>query len=212
MPGWLRSLLGTAATNTLDLYNKVKNALTAIYSYVRSLYSALGVEISAVTQAFNNTLKAIETWVTSLYNAALAYAESSAKSIISWATKELDAIGKDISSVITWTTSLVNAARAFVSSEIGAVEKWAIQNIYDPVASDIKGALDWIGKEGALVYQYITHPDQLAQLVGHYLLGSWLSLTKKYSGIFVLWLLHNMLSLASPIGGIVEDIIASLVE
>lgn len=212
MGSWIKGLFHWGVSSVTDVWNKFISVISAVYSYISSIDSAIWSEFTSLWHSFTTYLSAVETWTSSLYNAVFAWAENALSNTINWASKEISSLGRDISSVVSWASSLINAIRAWVSSLISDLESWVIHNIYDPLLRSVTDALGWIVKEGYYAYNLLTHPDLLAKLLAKYLWSALFDIPKRYAGAIAHWLVHQMLNMAGPIGSVLEDIISSIIE
>lgn len=212
MPGWLKGAVNWIVGGVKDVWNKAVGLIMSVVTWAQTLFSQLWSDLDDFYNALSTYISAVETWAGSLYDAVRATLISDITNTINWASREITALGRDISAVETWTSGLISGLRGLISSLINGAINWVIKNVYDPLAHDITSALNWIAKSGAYAYYLLTHPDALAQLLAKYLWESWLSLFKKYAPHIGKWLLHSMVTLASPAGTIIEDIISSIVD
>lgn len=212
MKAWLKGLFHWGVSGITDVWNKFVSVINAVYSYISSIDSAIWDEFSSLWDSFTTYLGAVETWASSLYNALYAWTTKALGNTINWASKEISSLGRDISGVVSWASSLISAIRAWVSSLIGNVTSWVIRNIYDPLARALNDALGWIAKEGYYAYHLLTHPELLAKLLAKYLWSALFDIPKRYAGAIAHWLVHQMIHMAGPIGSVLEDIIASIID
>jgi hypothetical protein len=212
MLNWLRSIIGWGITGLKDLWNKAIGALITVYNYFVQFIDALDAELISIYHSLSNFISAVETYATALYNSVLAWAAKQISSVISWAENQLASLAKAISAVETWASNLIAALRATLNALISGVESWVINDIYDPLLRSVTDALKWITSDGYLAIQLLTHPDQLAKVLGKWLWGEWLSMLHDYAGPIGSWFIHQMVRSASPVGSVIEDIISSIVD
>ena len=62
------------------------------------------------------------------------------------------------------------------------------------------------------LFHLLTHPDQLAGLIGKYVLANWMSLGTKFALPFFKWVYTSSISLAPELGSLLENVISSLFD
>jgi len=163
----------------------VANYVTAVYKILvkfgQSIYNIL---IGYINRIYND----IQRWVSQLWNQLWKYIQD----VYQWAARLIDYLKKLIeTSIKAWSIGLSGT-----SGRHCTILRW--------------GAWNWITTYGYQAYYLVTHPDALATLLGRYLLSSWLSLMKRYARPIGKWLLHSMISSASGVGSVIEDIITAI--
>jgi len=212
MTGWLRGLVGWGISGLKDLWNKALSVISTVYNYFVTLIDALDAELISIYHSLTNFIDAVETYASTLYALVRAWATEQLNSIISWAEKQLASVAKSISSIIAWASSLIDALRAYAVALVNDAKNWVIQNVYNPIVRSITDALKWITTDGYYAVQLLRNPPLLAKLLAKWLWGEWLSLIRQYSGVIGKWILHSMMGMASSVGSVIEDIIASIVD
>jgi hypothetical protein len=149
-------------------------------------------------------------FVSSVYNYGVYIATVLVPGVVRWAQAAIGSVANDVRSLAGWAIQQVQRLINTIESTAAAIESWAIRSIWNPLWSGLTGALKWIAVEGTYAYYLLTHPDQLALLLGKYILASWVGLGRKYSSAIGRWLINSMLSAANDVGSILEDIIASI--
>lgn len=210
MFGWLNSLLGWASSGLDDLWKKVISIFKTVYSYIDGWINQIIKDINSVYQYVWSLYQAGERFAQSIYTAVVSWGVKQFNSIVSWASKLWSQLYSFIQSVIVWAAKEIAQVRAYIDSYLSNLVNWILKNIWDPLYNFISGAVKWIETYGTWAIYLLTHPDQLALILGRYILASWLGLGKKYAGLFGRWLVHGMLSLTSDVAGILEDIIAGI--
>lgn len=136
-----------------DLFSATWNAWGEIWNGVHDLWAALWNFGEAVYAKLFNLIRILIPWLTNLVNWVYQTA-------IHYATAVFD----DLSS---WMTGLYNRLVAFVN----AMQKWVITDIWDPLSRTLSPLIDWIAREGATMWHYFTHLDDLAELLFWYLVN-----------------------------------------
>ena len=210
MFGWLTNLFRNPITDIKAAWKWLTGAITAVYSYfnglIEKLYGALNWLDSQIARYVNDIYKALA----SAYNAIQWIVNVGIPRAVNWAENEIAKAYNYAVGLYRWALSELQRLSSWALSQLDKLANWAIKNIWDPLWNGLQRALKWIEREGALAYYLITHPDQLALLIGKYILASWMDLSSKYGRIVARWILHNILNDAKFLTKLLEDIISSL--
>jgi predicted PurR-regulated permease PerM len=210
MFGWLNGLLSWGISGLDDLWKKVISIFQSIVSYVDNLIGQVVVDINSVWQWLGNYVTEMNAFVNSVYTSLLNFAVTSLSNLQKWVSELWSELRNEITATQAWATSWINRIYHDVTGWINQVENWVSQDIWAPLYNLVTGALRWISTEGTWVLYLLTHPDQLALVLGRYVLSSWLSLGHKYAKPVARWMLHSMLSVADDAVGVIEDFIAGI--
>ena len=210
MFGWLNSILGWASSGLDDLWHKVISVFQVIYSYVDNLVGQIIRDINSVYQWTWGLIQAVERMAQSIYTIVTQWAIHQLVAIEAWVGRLWNSLYGYVQSIVAWTSQWVARIYADVTGWFRGLEAWILQNIWNPLYNLVTGALRWIGREGAWVLYLLTHPDQLALLLGRYILSSWIGLSRKYAGPVGRWMVHSLLSISGDLAGILEDFIAGI--
>lgn len=210
MLGWLKGIWGWASSGLDDLWHKFLGVLTAVYSYVDAWFNQLIADINSVWQWLSSFVSEIERWVISVSTAIEHWAIGVFNDITAWVGRLYAGLLNWINGILVWVSQWIDRIYRDVTGWIAQLESWIIQDIWNPLYNFISGAVRWIEIEGAWVFYLLTHPDQLALLLGRYILSSWIGLGHRYAKPVARWMVHTMLSAASEVGGILEDFIAGI--
>lgn len=211
MPGWLNSLLNWGIGGVKDLWNKVINVVSVVYSYVDGLFNAAISDINAVYKWISHLVGSVENWTISLYNSLSGWVNRIYGDFQRWVSGLWSDLISDLNGVIRWATQQLNNLVGWALAQLNRLVQWVIQNIWNPLYNAISGAINWIGREGYWAYYMVTHPDQLAAFIAKWVFASWVGLGRRYSSAMGRWLMHTMLAAAHDVAGILEDILASII-
>lgn len=207
-----------------DIINGILNAIKFIYNFITAVGKSIAAIISWASAWFDSLTRDITGLISSLlayYAAEIDFAKQLFYSILSlvtqtydnivnWASNEIQSAINFISRVqqdiLTWVMQWIN----YIEGLLNQLENYIINTFIAPLVNLVSGIVNWIATEGTYIYNLITHPELLAQLIGKYLLAGWLGLTRKYAKPFFTWFYHTGMSLAPDFESILEDIISSL--
>lgn len=188
----------------------VTGLLATLYTYVANWINAVYVALLEWANALNGFINEVLNWAESSVGALWKWVGDQVTYLINWAYGlYLNAVTY-IEQVLGWAESEVGKLYAWIAGLIDGVYQWIIDNIWNPLFGEILGILRWIATVGAYMYNLLTNPELLLEFLGHYLLLSWMVLVQKFAVPFFKWLMHVMLSMAEPIGTILEDIISAI--
>jgi hypothetical protein len=172
MFGWIRRMFDAAygaIDDTVrnwvhDLVNGLYGFLHLIFGDVRGAWDTFASRTDDLWHSAEKFARIIATSFAILYRVLLpriiARAEQLfgeavkyAKGIYDFAVREIDRLGRLI---VTTADHLWHDV---------------ITDVWDPLFKSVTTALKWIGREGALVLYYITHPDKLVELIWNAILS-----------------------------------------
>lgn len=211
MLNWLRSLYGDAISGIDYLKRWVLDIFQTIYSYLDNLVNAIWQDITYVYQYLQSLYNYVINTLDNFYNTFLNLVYQSIRDLQAWVTRLMNDIYLFADQIINWTQSLINSIYSWVGQQLANLANWAIANIWDPLYNAINGALNWIYKYGYYMFWLLTHPDQLALLLAKYILAAWYQLGRQYAGAIGRFLLYSMVRAGSEVGGILSDILASII-
>jgi hypothetical protein len=210
MFGWLNSILGWASSGLDDLWKKVISVFQVIYSYVDGWINQLIKDINSVYQWTWSLIQSVERLAQSIYTIVVNWVINNLVSLEAWVGRLWNSLYSYAQGIAAWTSGWISRIYSDVTGWISGLENWVLRDIWDPLYNFISGALRWIAREGAWVFYLLTHPDQLALLLGRYILGAWMNLGRRYAGPMGRWMIHTLMSLSGDLAGILEDFIAGI--
>lgn len=210
MFGWLNSILGWASSGLDDLWRKVVSVFQVIYSYVDGWIVQIVKDINSVYQWVWGLIQAVEKFAQSIYTVVVSWAVVQFNKIMAWVGNLWNQLYGYAQGIVTWAARLINNVIGYFTGWITSLENWVLRDIWDPLWNFISGAIRWIQTEGAWVFYLLTHPDQLALILGRYILAAWMNLGRRYAGPLGRWMIHTMLSMSGEVAGILEDFIAGI--
>jgi hypothetical protein len=211
MFGWLKNAFNWGIGGLKDLWNKAVQLIMVVYSYVDGWVNALLSDINSLYQWASGFINAVQRWVFQLYTSLSNWVTKIYGDFERWVSGLYGELKGDILGIIRWITQQLNNVVNWALAQLNRLEKWVLDNIWNPLYNAVRGAVDWITKYGYWAYYMVTHPDQLALIVGKYILGAWIGLGRRYAGVFGRWMVHTMIRAGHDVAGILEDVIASII-
>lgn len=209
------SVIDTILNSIKTLWAFVKalpNAINTVITWVDGLWNDAATDVNNLYNYIVASIKSDLAYAFSVYVTLLAYVGNTVTSIYKWTTSEL-------SSLESWALGLINQVIGYLqtlenwaTAQFASLITWINTEIIQPIWTAIETAANWIEVYGAFVVNLLTHPELLAQLLGKYILSTWISLGRQFAKPFFSWFLANALSLIPDFEGILEDIISSLFD
>jgi len=210
MLDWLKNAWNWAG-NSFDAIAKwVSGLFATLYTYVDNWITQIIRGIQDVANYVTAVYKILVKFGQSIYNILIGYINRIYNDIQRWVSQLWNQLWKYIQDVYQWAARLIDYLKKLIETSIQSLVNWVIRYIWTPLYNLAMGAWNWITTYGYQAYYLVTHPDALATLLGRYLLSSWLSLMKRYARPIGKWLLHSMISSASGVGSVIEDIITAI--
>lgn len=210
MPGWLRAIvnffggglaaLWHAVINVANVLNGIESSdINRTLNYARAIAASLNDLASNYSFFLNRSYVPFVQWVGNTFNAVARHENDDYNRLVNL-----------INQLSRRATQDITIVQDGVQSDIAALIKWILKFIFGPLSAEIAQALAWIAKEGAYVFDLLTHLEKLADLIIAFLWQGWLLLFKKYAGQLVAFILHNWRAWLPGVLPVIEDIITSL--
>lgn len=210
MLNWLKQFGSKIFGGLNDLKNWVINLFSTVFSYIDAWAKELWNGISDVWNYALSLYHQAIAYIVQLYNLARYIIDVEIQAVERWVTGLYNELRSASNNIINWVNGLVTRIFSWVWSQIDALYQRILRNVWDPLWSAVKNAIEWIQKYGAWVYYMVTHPEALAALIGGYVLREFFNLSRKYSTVVARWLIHSMISAGSEVAGILADAIAAI--
>ena len=210
MFGWLTNLFSNPVTDLKAAWKWLTGAITAVYSFFNGLIDQLWKSLSWLDSVINRYVSDIYKAIQAAWNAVQWVITVGIPRLAKWAENEIAKAYNYAVGIYHWALSELGRLEKWALSQLNKLVDWILRNIWDPLWNGLQRLIRWVEREGAYVYYLLTHPDQLALLIGKYILASWMDLASKYGRVVARWLLHNMLSDGKWLANFLENIISSL--
>lgn len=193
-----------------NLWHSVLNIFKTIYSWVSRSLSILWHDIESVGNDLANFARAVERWATSaidnLYHLALKWVTD----LEHWTVSQLNRIASYADNVYRWTLRTFDDIAHRIAQAYTDIERWVISSIWNPLFNSIAGLIHWIEHEGAYVYDLLTHPDKLVQLLSAYLWKAWLTLLRQFAIPVTTFIIGNFRAVVPDLISVAEDILTKV--
>lgn len=189
----------------------ILSLIAAVYSYISRWVDILTSDFITVWHELESLFSAAWSFIVSVYNFARHIVDVIIHDLIVWVVRIWNDVFSFARHVYELLVSWVDFLRNLIVRVWHDIVSWVIRDIWDPLYNFVKGIIHWIDHEGALVYYYITHPDKLTALLGHWLWISWLALLKRYGKVIGRWLLVSTRGLIHDFLVVLEDIISGII-
>lgn len=144
----------------------------AIHWAVRGLAAVVFAVFGAVKKAWAVTAgamadlhKALDVFGASVVRWAAWLWRVEIPRILRWAQHELARLAADLARLRDWAIVQLARLTLWVTHQITAVYQWVLRDVYDPLSRAIARTYQDLLKWGYYSYQYITHPERLAELL-----------------------------------------------
>ena len=138
------------------------------------------------------------------------YIKGEIASIIKWVVGLYDDLSKYATDLYHWALSEFDYLTKWLSSQVAALINWVIANIWQPLYTSLSGAIQWILKDGAWLWDVVSNPDKLVAWIARYLLDAWLSILTRYAKPIVQYLLKQSMALVPDLVSLLEDVISKV--
>lgn len=185
----------------------VFSLINAIESNVEKGFDELYSDLVGLGDALSKYEKAVGNFIVSEFNSAITYAAKIVTDLQNWTVKSLTDLGNDIKSVISWATQQLDNLAHAIENGLNSLKNWVINSVYNPIRNDLDGAIAWIEKEGVYAYNLVTHPQLMSEVLGDFALQSWLFLFKRYASPVTSLIVSQFRKIPAEVASVLEDIL-----
>lgn len=210
MPGWLRDIVNFFGGGLAAIWHAFLNVINAVYQLLSGDIGNVLRYANALAAALRSLSTAFSDFVTFYYAPFVRWTEQTFNAQAKRESDDYNRLVAFINALSHRATQDVTIVQEGVQSDIAALIRWILSAIFGPLSREIAQALGWIAKEGAYVFDLLTHLEKLADLIIAFLWSGWLLLFKKYAKQLVAFVLHNWRAWLPGVLPVIEDIIASL--
>lgn len=210
MPGWLQSIVNFFGGGLSAIWHAFLNVINVVLGIEsRDVNNALRYAAS-IAASLNSLRTAYDDFIRQSYIPLLQWLNTTIDGIIAREANDYNRLVNFINQLSHRSTQDITILANGVQTDIAALIRWILSTIFGPLSKLIAQALAWIGKEGAYVFDLLTHLEKLADLIIAFLWSGWLLLFRKYAGQLVAFILHNWRAWLPGVLPVIEDIITSL--
>lgn len=211
MLNWLAGLLGFVSGAFRQLWDDLIGIIRNVDGYLESRIANLQAQVNALIAGEWHLSDYIASFITGPYTNFVRWTQKRTSDLAVQERDDYNRLVGNINQTRSWASSLFSAAESLAQSLFGGLTKWIISTIFGPLSRDIATALGWILKEGAYLFDIITHPEKLIALILRFIFGIWVSLLIKWGPIAFAWGLRNWKSILPTILSVIEHIIDTVI-
>lgn len=207
---WVKSLWNTSFTGVKQLFQWVINEFGLLYDYVNALILWVETAINAAMTYALNLATSIERWVNSIWNNLVGWVKQLGADIVRWTSGLINQLWSYVQEALNFAHWVYSYLTGLIARAINDMYQWVLRNIWDPLYNWVTGIYKYLTQYINYILQFIEHPELLAQLIGTYLLKTWLSLAKRFAVPLARWWMRTMMSLTGEFFDIIESIISQV--
>lgn len=207
---WVKGLWNASFSTIKQLFQWVINEFGLLYDYVNALILWIETAVTAAMTYAANLATSIEHWVDSIWNNLVAWIKQISADIIAWTARQINSLWADIRAAWDFAHWVYSYITGLIDRVIADVYRWVIQNVWNPLYNWVTGIYRNLLQYINYILQFIEHPELLAQLIGAYLLKTWLTLAKRFAVPLARWWMRTMMSLVGEFFDIIETIISQV--
>lgn len=212
MFGWIERIFHWGVTNIGGtVVGWVRDFIRGLYGYLHLAFHLVGDAWAGLWADVNKFWNALDAFAHELWRATWHTLHKVIPELGNWLHHLIVTVDRYAQFVYHWALARAEWLLRKIESEIAFVLRWVVLHIWDPLFRDVTTALQWIFRNGRILWYYITHPDKLIDLVWDALLAklereAWV-VGHKLGQFFLGLVLHNITRFAL----LLEDIIVALI-
>lgn len=210
MLGWLGSLIGFFSGGLQKIWDTFVNVIRTLDGWVEAQLKYLNSRCDSLYSGLWHLSFYISNFVGKSYVPTIERIDANIRATQQAERKDYLQLRDAVNVDHTWTVGQLSSLSAYALSLFTGLVKWIISSIFGPLSRDIASALAWIAREGAYVFDLLTHLDKLANLLIAFLWSGWIGLFKQYAKPLVAYMIQHMRGLAPLFLSVLEDILVSL--
>lgn len=207
---WVKGGWDFAFGSVKQLYQWVLTMVAQLYDYVNSWVQWLQDAINNAVNYAANLAFGMEQWAQSWFTYIVAWTTQTFAQMTAWVLGLVNNLWAWVQAAWEFAHWVYSYLYGLMQAWISQFVQWVLRNIWDPLYKMITGSFDYLMQWINFLLQYITHPELLADLIGAYLLKTWLVLAKRYAAPLIQWWMRNMMSLAGEFMDIIESVLSSI--
>lgn len=166
MFAWLRRTFDSVAGRVdSTVRGWVSDLLNGLYGYLHNVFADVTAAWNRFTGALYSTLLQIGRLADSVYKQLYRIIRVTVPAIINEYRRLVHDAVTFASGVYDYAVRNITAAVHYAERLVSDAINWIRVNLFDPLQAGLLDALRWITHNGAVLWDYITHPDKLAALL-----------------------------------------------
>lgn len=207
---WVKAGWDFSFGNVKALYQWVLTTVAQVYDYVNGWIQWLESAINSVYQYAANLAVSVEQWAATVYGNVTGWVQNLIAQLEAWTVGLWNQVWQYAKEALDFAHWVYSYLYNLVSGWIQDVYQWVLREIWDPLYNWINGIYKSLTSTINSILMYIEHPELLANLIGGYLIGAWVSLAKRFAVPLARWWMRTMMSLAGEFIDIIESIISNV--
>jgi hypothetical protein len=204
-------ILNAITFETKTIQKWVGAAISAAESFLETWIRSLFQNVSDALEADARSIEQIDSYIVTFSGEYNVFRTITFPAFVTWSEVNFATVIQDMNKEHSWAAGEFTRVELAIIADVLKLTEWVLSAVFAPLDSLVMQALGWIEKEGAYIWNLITHPELLLKLLGSWLWLSFVDLLKAYSGPIANWLLHSMLGEADTFADVLETIISHLV-
>lgn len=210
MPGWLRSIANFFGGGLSAIWHAFLNVINAVWNVLTGDINDTLLYAQSVARSLDSLRRSFVFFVIFTYNPFVQWVVNTFNAVARRESDDYNRLVNFINNLARRTNQNITVIQDGVNADIAALIKWILSAIFGPLSAAIGRALAWIGKEGAYVFDLLTHLEKLADLLIAFLWQGWFLLFRKYAKQLVVFILRGWRGWLPGVLPVIEDIITSL--
>lgn len=210
MLNFFKHALGFVFSGLSDLWRNVLSVIHSVYSVLQSSVHWL---YHWALNSVNHAIELARAMGRDLANSilfALQWAEHAISDVESWVDKLVGYLKTTIDDVYHWAINAYLYLEKAISKYVAELYSWMVNNIWNPIWARLTSLESWATKYINYLWNVVTHPQILAEMLIAYLFSFWLQLLAKYAKPVIAYMLGHWKSVIGPLFHVIEDIITSV--
>lgn len=210
MLNFFKGLWGFFSNPIEAIWHEILNLFAAVYSFFDRLYNALASDITGVARSLAHFADSVAKWVTTTVNWIIGFIKSEANAIVKWASQIIDDVRTFAIDAYKWTVQQIDRILGYIASTVNSIVSWIIKNIWNPLYTNIAGAINWITRYGNWIFDLVSNPEKLVAWIFGYLVRAWLQILKTWGVPIVAFILQQARFLIPDVVALLEDVISKV--
>lgn len=210
MPGWLRAIVNFFGGGLADIWHAFINVINVVLGIESRDVNGVINFANSIARSLDSLRRSFVLFVVLTYNPFVVWVVNTFNAVARRESDDYNRLVNFINGLSRQTNQNITVLQDGINTDIAGLIKWILSAIFGPLSAAIGRALAWIGKEGAYVFDLLTHLEKLADLILAFLFQGWLLLFRKYAKEIVTFVIRNWRAWLPGVLPVIEDILTSL--